>query len=282
MPKITPIPSDVFTARNKSALVKVINSLWDMQIDTVTQKRVIEALELQGIPNEWLEELTDNIDFFINEQFEPVLATKTVKAGTALNKKIEDVMDVSLDYTLTNNGLAFIDNEGLGLSIKLNESLRLNVSRTLRESITNGWNIAETKRAMSPAMTLTNKGNKAVQNFASNLPDDLTAKQKAKLIDNYFKKLQRNRSETIARTELTRVKHFGEIDSLNQNMGLGKIKGATKIWNRANFKDNWESSIINDGVEVGINEAFPEPCATGNDMYPSEISEYCYLDYGVK
>ncbi|GAH04892.1 unnamed protein product, partial [marine sediment metagenome] len=74
MAKITPIPSEVFTAQNQTTLINTINSLWDVQIDTVTQKRVIEALELQGIPNEWMDELTENIDFFLDNQMTPVMS----------------------------------------------------------------------------------------------------------------------------------------------------------------------------------------------------------------
>lgn len=279
MAKITPIPSEVFTAKNQTAMINTINSLWDMQIDTVTQKRVIEALELQGIPNEWMDELTENIDFFLDNQFTPVMSDKVDLAGDLL---INQVNDLDLSYTPGNNALSFIDDEIVILGKDLKNPLSRNVTNVLRNSVDNDLTISQTKQMMNSAMTLTERDNIAYLKFKDNLSIDLTKKQRDVLANNYFKKLQRNRSERIARTELTRVKHFGEMDSINQNMSLGRIKGATKIWNRANFKDNWESSIVNDGVEVGINEEFPEPCATGNAFYPSEINEYCYLDYSIE
>ena len=281
MAKIKPTPSEVFTAQNQTSLIKVINSLWGMQIDTITQDRVIRALELQGLPNEWLNELTQNIDFFIDNQMTPTMIGKTDLAGSTLVDLIDEGLDVGLAYTPGSNAITFVNGEMNILINNLKDPLNNNVTNTLRNAIDNNWSITEVKQAMSPAMTLTEIQDNAYTAFKGRLSNDLTDKQKAKLADNYFKKLQNERSERIARTELTRVKHFGEIDALNQNIQTGIISRATKIWNRSNYKDNWESSIINDGVEVGINEGFPEPCATGNDMYPSEINEYCYLDYNV-
>jgi len=281
MPKIKPTPSQVFTAENQTALIKVINSLWGMQIDTITQDRVIRALELQGLPNEWLDELTQNVDFFIDNQMTPTMIGKTDLAGSTLVDLIDETMDVGLAYTPGSNAISFVNNEMSVLLNDIKNPLNNNVAELLRNSIDNNWSITQTQELMSQAMTLTERESNAVIRFFNNMDPELTTSQRRALINNYYNKMLRVRSERIARTELTRVKHFGEMDALNQNIQLGIISKATKIWNRTNFKDNWESSIINDGVEVGIDEGFPEPCATGNDQYPSEINEYCYLDYNV-
>ena len=282
MPKIKPTPSKVFTAENQTALIKVINSLWGMQIDTITQDRVIRALELQGLPNEWLDELTQNVDFFIDHQFTPTIVGKVEVVGSATAYMVGEAIDATISYEFGSNAISFVNSEMENLLNNIKNPLNDNVIDVLRSSIDNNWGISQTEEMMRSALNLTTRDNRAVINFMAHLPKDTTDKQRIAMGKQYYLKLRRLRSERIAQTELIRVKHFGEIDALNQSIANGNIKEATKLWVKTNMKDNWDSSIINDGVEVGLNEGFPEPCATGNDQYPSEIKEYCYLEYPIK
>jgi hypothetical protein len=90
-------------------------------------------------------------------------------------------------------------------------------------------------------------------------------------------RLENARIERIHRTEISRLKHFSDKEALKQAKMTGKIKDALKTWRKTGFNDNWESSDLNDGVTVDIEETFPS-----GDEYPSEINERCILEYSVR
>lgn len=284
MAKLNVMESEEFVRKHKAGLSKLINQLWGFQMDTATEERVITALAIGDMPLEWLKELEDNIDDFVSAPFGEFTLNKLEKAGNWIGVELTDVLDEKFKYNVrTQSVLDYIDFEGSMLAGELKGKIGVNFDYTLRYAIDQNLSPSEFTQLIKPSMTLTERENRAVVNFANRLAEQgIPDKQRNQMVRNYYKKMQRVRADRISRTELTRIKHYGERDAINQAIKSGKITGAVKVWRRANFNDNWESSIANDGVAVGLNEPFPTPCKTGNAFEPSEINEYCYLEYDVR
>ena len=246
------------------------------------------------------EQISDFINNWSASDMLPTFTGISGTAGAATMAEIRTITNVRTFFNITDDRLSLYNRLA---SEKLAETLTASTFSSIKTIITDGiynnLSARDLQQRIFDVIPLSNidtinndKFYKRIyeQTFQDAIDSGLTVRQAEKKAilraggqaKKQALRLRNLRAERIHRTETSRLKHNSDKIAMNQAIDSGAIDEAEKIWRRTGFNDNWQSSVENDGVSVGINDVFPYACETGSADYPSEINERCYLEYRIK
>jgi len=307
------IPWETFSRHEKEKIIMILQNLWGMQFDTFTLDRVGGFLNGYQLPPDFVFQLDNNVEEWIVSQWNPAINGAVAYAGMG-DATIAGMMDTinqatgirTLFSTSTPRIMEYIKTQGAELAVDLIEQQHLSLKYVLETAINHRWSITETASAMKEGLTLTNQETVWLQKFRVDTynqqvkyfregPFKLTEREiakRARAVTEHrakirFKKYQQARANRIAKTELTRAKHFGDIEAHKQAIDKGTIKDAWKTWRMLPGVDKWSSSRMYNGRRIRIHESFfqfgiPGKTTMTNGYAPGEINEGCRLEYSVE
>lgn len=262
--------------------------LWG-EVDNRTIDRALSAYLDNKENYIYLESQIRNLyDVNINSDFFDTINT----IGKEQYKKINKISKLSFSFNPKDKRVSSFLNKEVGALVKdLTKHLKKNITLAIKESAKNNFNRKIAIDMLKNSIPLTNRDAKAVINYATKKGEAVLEELKdsglSKLqLDKKYKEaynkarlqkqkfLKEVRAKRIANTEVPRLKHFTELEALKQGQDNKQLGKSFKKWIRTNYKDNHENSITNDDLTIPINETFPD----GSD-YPSEINEFCELEY---
>lgn len=292
-------------------VVNIFQKLWGIQIDKITESRVIRSINIEKLPKGFLDDLDQGIDEWITNDWNPVYAEAVEVAATGkgqiagLLDKINQSTGISTIFNPnTQRMIDFIDEQGLDLAEKLKVQQKKSLRNTLKRSLKDGWTRDVTISDMKRNVSLTDRESQWLLNyearqrkallkeFKERFPK-LTENQIAARVENVvqrrkrrkYKFYQRSRSERFYRTELARARNDGNLEALHQATENGAVKNAKKKWVKRNQVDNHESSDKYNGKLIGFDEDFfvkfgrPRETTMLNGKGPGEINELCGLEF---
>lgn len=281
---------------------EALTALWVAYGIIITDKVVRESLAGITLQPTILESVTKTTANWRKTVLKPFYSEIIAYSGGQMAGTISKTINSLFKFDITNPEVVrYINTETLKLAVDMESQVVISLQETLRNSIRNNWNQTITKDFLRQGMTITDRDwkfleKRYIRNLESETLRGITelglsrraAEKRAirfaiKQNKILFRRKQNQRIARISRTETTRMKHFSDIESLSQAEITGRIKRATKTWIRGNFTDNWNSSIINSGKTIGVNDLFlrGSPTTASSLAYPSEINEYCYLEYKI-
>lgn len=292
-------------------VVNIFKKLWGIQIDKITESRVIRSINIKKLPEGFLDDLDQGIDDWITSDWNPVYAEAVEVAATGkgqiagLVDKINQSTGISTIFKPnTQRMIDFIDEQGLDLAEKLKVQQKKSLRNTLKRSLKEGWTRDVTISDMKRNVSLTDRESQWLLNyearqrkallkeFKERFPELKEEKIRAR-VENVvrrrkrrkYKFYQRSRSERFYRTELVRARNDGNIEAIYQATESGAVKNAKKKWVKRNQVDNWESSDKYNGKLIDFDEDFfvkfgrPRETTMLNGKGPGEINELCGLEF---
>jgi hypothetical protein len=304
----TGMPFGKFKQKYGTKIIGILESLWGQQFDLITRNRVLEAIRLQGIPDELLDGMNRNVDAWIKEKFIPTYTKAVIYAADGdseiigMADSINQALGASIIFNpSTRRMIDYINKEGANLAVELTNNQLLSLKTILKHAIQNDWSNITTYSFMKKGITLTPREIMWLENFYNRsfknaleeialnnptLKGDALLRAATRVAENKvndkFLFYQRSRAQRIATTELIRAKGEGDIEAHQQAIDAGIISAAEKQWERQNFKDNWETSILYDGQRIGLDESFaqfgiPVKTTMVDFRMPGEINEHCEI-----
>jgi len=304
----TGMPFGKFKQKYGAKIIGILESLWGKQFDLITRNRVLDAIRLQGIPDELLDGMNRNVDAWIKEKFIPTYTKAVIYAADGDSETIgmADSINRALGASImfnpsTRRMIDYINKEGANLAVELTNNQLLSLKTVLKHAIQNDWSNTTTYSFMKKGITLTPRETVWLENFYQrslknaleeiswnnpNLKGRALLKAATRVAENKandkFLFYQRSRAQRIATTELIRAKGEGDIEAHQQAIDAGIISAAEKQWERRNYKDNWETSILYDGQRIGLDESFsqfgiPVKTTMVDFRMPGEINEHCEI-----
>ena len=114
--ELTGIPINKFTQHEQTKIIQILNSLWGIQVDEVTKKRVIQSLNIGDIPVDFTDDINRNIDDWIQNQFNPTFQNMSFTRN--------QIRDLGSPNTLTPSKISSKDYQYVaGESMKLKPSV---------------------------------------------------------------------------------------------------------------------------------------------------------------
>ena len=292
---ITQKQMDYILKKFKGDMIKALNILWTQSGNVLTRQNIGNSIIMNSIDFGIGSQMQDVLDKWRDDLLVPLYGDVVGTSGALTSSILSDTIDDLTRFSITAPEVAGnIELGSLNLVRDLSRSQMESLRGTLQWGLENNIRSDKMRALMRENISLTKRETNATLNAYSKayekelkigLKRGMTKKAATKRAlrgaekarHRKFLKLRNVRTERIYRTELSRLKHTSDIESLNQALNTGKIQQATKTWSRTGFNDNWQSSIDNDGQTVGINDFF-----NSGDKYPNEINERCILEYGIK
>lgn len=303
---INSVTCNEFNEKNARLMKQLIEIVYGKNIDTVTYKRISDAIRKKKIDMSWLDEIETNFKTWGSEIFSSNYAEIVNKSSFSTFFDIAETMNIDRfkiniqDIKFEN----FIKNETGKLVVDMTVEQMKCLNLTLAQSLKSGMSIDRTKEVMRMGMTLTGRENLAVMNsydryytkelarltnskkFSVAKAKELAQKRAKYLETRKYNYLKQGRLTRISVTEVTRGYNFGRETSISKSITDGKIKAATKTWRKTGSHDNWESSDLYNGKSVSVGESFsvfgiPGKTTMIDFNFPSEIHERCIVEYTV-
>ena len=286
---------EYIVSKFKKDMIKALNTLWLNGGTAISREVVSNSLLVNDVIFGVGEKLSVIMDNWKEDMLKPLFGDIANTSGKQMSTVISNVIGSVTNFDITDPAIVdYINKEAFSLVVQMKDSQIESLRETLRIGIKDNIRPARLRQMMRENLALTKREVDSTWNVASKeferaykegIEKGLNHKraserafrssEKARL--RAYKKAQNVRAARIHRTETTRLNGKANQNSINQAIKTGKVESASKTWVRTGYNDNWESSIINDGQTVGINETF----RSGNE-YPDEINERCYLDYKIK
>ena len=280
------LSKEAILRKYKRAVALALNDLFLADKAIITGEVVGNALSSGFIAQHIFTKLDIINDQWARDTFGPLLGTIAGVNGIATAESISRAIDSAMAFDTTTPAMtAFIEKESFKFLKKFNSQQIANLRSALTNSLANNYNASTARELMRGSITLSEREGTWLTNYYNRIYDEAikNGSKPARATRLAIKKTgirQRfylnNRIKRIQVTEISRAKHFGEINSFNQGIDKGKFKSARKTWHKTNDTDNWPSSITNDGQTVDINKNF-----RSEDPYPNEINEKCVLSYKI-
>lgn len=288
---------DAYIERNKKEIKRIIKIFYGEIRDKLLEERLVNELIRHGITTE-IEYTAGRVsENWVNNYFTPWITHETESASLSIMKRLDKLLGGPPveSITLLEAALDFIKKETGELVVNMTAHQIAAIKNVIALTSRNQWGYLRTMELLRPTVTLTDLESGWVVNEYSRVYSKILEQMRKKLKPALAREiaerkaqaaaarkaryLENNRTERIARTDLSRAYNNGLLNSVQTELNRGKITGAMKVWRRTNFTDNHPSSVGNDGVTVQLWDFFPYPDIFGNPMlYPSEIYEHCIIE----
>lgn len=208
-------------------------------------------------------DLVDSIDFDKIELPVDDINLDTLSKSAAI--EVKGIPEVIGEFILDLDGervQEFLEGTSLSRIKNIQEQAEKAILTQYRNGIDSGINPRKFARELRKNIGLNNPQTETLQRYEQQLIEEgLPQKQINKLVEKRRAKMLKYRSEMIARTETTRASSFGVRESGRQLIDQGTFEKDEVFKEWVSIIDNrtTESCISRDGLEVPINEEYPDP-----------------------
>jgi hypothetical protein len=288
--------------RFKKDFKEALTILWIASVKAISDKEANNSILESGITFGLGISIAKVYENWRQDILKPLFSDIVFTTGKQTTGIISDTIESIMKFDMANPTIInHIDTESLRLAVDLRNTGLNNLRQTIVDGVVNNWDKSVTKDFMRVNISLTDKERLFIKNQYLKMIESETQRgivelkltpSKARARAERFadqqrrllvKKKQNQRISRIHRTETTRLKHFSDIESLRQAELTGKINNGFKTWKKSNFKDNWNSSDINNGRTIRYDENWlpGDPTTASSLKYPSEINEHCFQEYKI-
>lgn len=266
----------IFIDQHTRQMIAAFNGLWERQRLLITNTAVKESLVNFNVTPALQQQLHEGIIKFTEEEFKPLYKKMIGLAGAAEAKRIIEAINKPMSFDIDTSQInSLVDRQGLLRVIDMSPKQIGQIKSVLDHSVSNGWGVNKTARAMRSTIDLTPKQlERFVYTYKRNLlKKGLKRSEIDRLVNIRIKSLRNMRAETIAQTELNHAYNQGNLESVRQAMEQGVIKGAWKIWHTSLDDQVRDEHVVLESEKVSVNETF----SNGSD-YPDAVNERCEME----
>jgi hypothetical protein len=312
------IPFDDLNRKHRRKIMDVVFDLWGIQRGSLTEERVKKALSTKSFDPDFLQQLNKNVYDIMEKDLLPEAARAMNSAGTFTANEIDNLIESTFSFDpqgddiisylsnrFTSDGVKVVEGKLVpvdalagNLPVQYSKQQLKSLSDTLQYAVQNNLPDRAAIPLIRDSVTLTEYESAILRRFEQRQYEDALKELTGKNIEKRARdrasfraqrkarKMRHTRAERIARTELARLKGQAEIKAHLQALAEGKITTALKTWDRNNFVDNWESSLMYDTKTIEVNGSFarfgtPSITTMTDFRAPGEINELCSLSYMV-
>lgn len=276
----TPQKEKNFINRNAPAMKKLFIVFFKAMQKRVTRARVLEAMNMGTITQDWESEIGTIIKQFIKMEFEPMIQKDVNESGSAMMKLINGKTKKMFSFlyetkeagfsSVTNRIIEFVDKQSLYFINDMSDKMITNIRESMNYMILNDCSLSNIQDMLYNTIPLTVKqGNTLLRIRESMIAEGLKPIRIKKWVAKQSDRMLKYRSELIARTETKRAYGFGQLESMNQALDNEIIKEPKKT--RQVTMDDRTQHGEWQGETANINDPYPE----SGEMFAGESSFNC-------
>ncbi len=278
---------DKFVSNNQKFIIDTLNWLWENNQDLINKNTTSTMLN-SGSSSILQPEIEDNHETWLAFLFLPAITNVFNKSGSAFMSQAANTLNTTISFNINNLNITnWINSVGIDLKVKLTDGVLKGIESIVQLSLSEGYNISEASFLLKEIIPVTPNEAKSLAKLYKTLKEnpDITRQTRLMRVKAKANKFKKNRAKRIARTEIVRSKGKSEIEACDQLIKSGNLKTVKKTWISTNSRDNWDSTLMYDGKTIDLYDDFasnygrPGVTTMSDFGYPSEINEYCILQY---
>lgn len=253
-----------FLSSNTGTFSAMMIAFWKDQQDATTIKEIKDAIQDGQIPQSLIKDIQHDYTFLVREKINDIGRT-AMSAGPS-GQPIFDGKEFELNMQ-TPGVLNWINERGAEFITASTAEQKEAIAALLEKKILDEHTVDELAKAIRPCIGLTRSQAKANMKYYDNIVKTLTEEhprmsketiQKRALdaSNKYANRLLRQRSMTIAQTELAFAYNRGADQGIRQAMESGLLGMCKKVWSTSGDEKMCQTCSALDGMELGIDDSF--------------------------